>query len=133
SSGDVTLDASVNNPDVTITAGGLFYSKGSSGIDRLLMGSGTWTIGGGNFNTSLGSVTQSTGGILRMNGSSIQNVNSSSATYYAIDVANTAGVKFQSSLTVSSFTMSVANSSASFAVAPSSLTVTSWLGLNGQA
>src|SRR6266496_4036467 len=87
---------------------------------------GNWTIGK-NLRYVAGTET------LAFNGVSVQNVYSSSATYWQVQVTNTAGVTFQDSLTVSTFTMVTANALAKLQVSPSSMTVTTYLNMNGQA
>ena len=127
SGGSEGLDASVNNPTVIVTT---VTTAGSSGIDVIKMGSGLWTVSN-DWNVMGATVTQSAGGILRLNGTSAQHVYSTSSTYSDIDITNTSagGVQFQDSLTVSTFTALQPGTTIEFQTSPSSLTVTSDLNI----
>ena len=125
-----TFDASGNNPAVVVTT--VTAVGPTAGLFK--MGSGLWQVSN-NWNVTGTVISQAAGGILRFNGTGLQNVYSSSNTYFQIDDANTSssGVQFDDSLTVSTFTALQAGTTIEFQIKPSSLTVTGYLGIGGPA
>ncbi len=144
--GSLTMNANTNNPNVTIST----FTFIPTDPETINAGSGSWTISsttvlssgtfnaqsssitvGGDFTISTSAIFNAGTSTVAFNGSSQQNVTSSTRTYATLSILNTSagGVRFLDSLTVSTFTALQAGTTVQFAVGTSSLTVTKYLGL----
>jgi len=107
-SGDLTVTAVTNNPDLDI-GGSVDYTGTGTGTELLSMGEGTWTVGG-NVDFSDGTVDASTSTFV-LNGTSTQTLTMDGNSLNILQIINSSsdGVYFADNLTLSTFTATTGN------------------------
>lgn len=115
STGGLTLAAAANNPTMTIPSN-ISFSKTSTGVPALTMGTGTWNVGG-NVNFTNGTVTSGSSTLVLNSSTTGQTLTSASQSVYNLTVTNAHanGVTFADSLTLTgTFTDTTASSKLTF-------------------
>ena len=123
--GAITLDGSINNPNVTVSSTVSFGGSGS-GVRALNLGTNDWVLSGGDWDMRGGAFAQSPGSTLQLAGTGLQNMYSHGGTYQGeVDIENASsfGVVFQDSMTVADFTAPLVGQTLIFAVDPSAVIV----------
>lgn len=108
SSGNLTVTAITNNPDLDI-GGSVDYTGTGAGTESISMGEGTWTVGG-NVDFSDGTVDASTSTFV-LNGTSTQTLTMDGNNLNILQITNSSsdGVYFADNLTLSTFTATTGN------------------------
>jgi len=109
--GNSTLDASIANPNVTVT-GFLDYTGSGGGTESVSLGSGTWNLKG-NVVLTAGTITAGTSEVI-LSGTGNQSITSASQSFYKLTSTNAStspGVTFVDNLSVTNMFKDITPSS----------------------